>query len=409
MSVGPDGPLSGLTVIDLTRALSGPYCTMLLADLGADVVKVESPGGDGARVHGPFVDGDTTRAYGGYFQSVNRNKRSIVLDLRDPAAVATLRRLITCADVVVENFRAGVMDRIGLSYESLRAENPRLVYGALRGFGDPRTGASPYQDRPAFDVVAQAMGGLMQITGPPGHPTKVGPGVGDLFPAALTAVGILAGVVEARSTDTGRFVDVSMYDAIVSLCERVVYQHSYTGEVPEGQGNDHPLLCPFGLYATADGWVTIAAPRDRQWQRLCAVAGFPELGTDPRYATNAARVARRDEVRAVIEGWSLPLPAQDVVAALGDQVPCGAINTAEAIFADPHAAVRSMLVQIELPGCDRSVTVAGQPIKFAGAAPQIFRRAPLLGEHTTEVLARLDADADAPTSREESARASATQ
>ncbi|MFK0111972.1 CaiB/BaiF CoA transferase family protein [Streptomyces sp. NPDC091217] len=386
-----NAPLDGVVVLDLTRALSGPYCTMLLADLGADVIKVESPAGDSSRRTGPFPQDDAEHLYGGYFQSVNRNKRSVVVDFRSPEGIAAVRRLAAGADVLIENFRAGVMDRMGLSYESLQRDNPRLVYGALRGFGDPRTGASPHVDRPAFDVVVQAMGGLMGITGPPHLPTKVGPGIGDLFPASLLAVGVLAALTDRERTGRGRFVDVAMYDAIVSLCERVVYQHSYNQAVPTGDGNDHPLLCPFGLYRTADGWVTIAAPRDHQWQALAKTLGRPGLGDDPRFATNNARVVVRDQVRAVIEDWTSALPTAEVVDALSAQVPCGPVNSAADIYADPHLRIRDMLVELEQPGSADPVTVAGQPIKFAGAETRAYRRAPLLGEHTAEVLG-----ADAP-------------
>ena len=385
------GPLAGVTVVDMTRALAGPYCTMLLADLGADVIKIEPPAGDHTRALGPYATDDETHEYGGYFQSVNRNKRSVVADLRSDEGVATVRRLAGRADALVENFRAGVMDAMGLSYETLSAANPRLVYGALRGFGDPRTGASPYVDRPAFDVVAQAMGGIMGITGRPGQPTKIGPGVGDIFPAALTAVGVLSGVIEARSTGRGRFVDVSMYDAVVSMCERAIYQHSYTGTDPAGEGNDHPLLCPFGLYRAADGWVTIAAPRDHQWAALATAMGRPELAGDPRYATNAARVDAREDVREAIEAWTLSRTRAEITDAIADRVPCGPVNTAASIYADPHARIRDMLVELDQPGSARPVTVAGQPIKFTGA-PRPYRRAPLLGEHTAEVTAELTAE-----------------
>jgi crotonobetainyl-CoA:carnitine CoA-transferase CaiB-like acyl-CoA transferase len=391
----PEGPLTGITVVDMTRALAGPYCTMLLADLGADVIKIEPPEtGDHTRLNGPYAADDERKLYGGYFQSVNRNKRSVVVDLRSTEGIATVRRIAAGADAVVENFRAGVMDAMGLSYETLAAENPKLVYGALRGFGDPRSGASPYVNRPAFDVVAQAMGGIMAITGPPGHPTKIGPGVGDIFPAALTAVGVLAAIIEARDTGRGRFVDVSMYDAVVSLCERMVYQHSYQGVVPDGEGNDHPLLCPFGLYEAADGWVTIAAPRDRQWQDLCAAIGKPSLATDPRFATNPARVAARDDVRTELEEWTRAHTRAEITDAIADRVPCGPVNSADAIFADPHARARDMLVELEQPGSRHPVTVAGQPIKFGGTPSREFVRAPLLGEHTDEVI-----DALAPESR----------
>ncbi|MCW2532843.1 MAG: yfdE, partial [Blastococcus sp.] len=216
------GPLTGLRVIDLTQVLSGPFCTMLLADLGADVVKVEPPSGDVARLWGPHVptpegvEGPAT--YGGYFASVNRNKRSICLDLKDPEGRQTLLDLLDDADVLVENFRVGVMDRFGLSYEELHARFPKLVYASIRGFGDPRTGLSPYADWPAFDIIAQAMGGVMGVTGADAdHPVKVGPGIGDIFPAVLAAVGLLAALRHADATGQGQFVDVAMYDSVLAL------------------------------------------------------------------------------------------------------------------------------------------------------------------------------------------------
>ncbi|WP_395106176.1 CaiB/BaiF CoA transferase family protein [Actinomadura sp. SCN-SB] len=379
--------MEGLHVIDLTRALAGPYCTMLFADLGADVIKVEPLHGDVSRTQGPYRADDELLAFGGYFASVNRNKRSIAVDLSNAEGVDVVRRLAREADVLIENFRPHVMEEIGLPYEKLCAENPRLVYGAIRGFGDPRTGRSPYADRSAFDIVAQAMSGIMAITGrPDGEPTKIGPGIGDIFPAVLTAFGVMAAVADAQATGVGRFVDVAMYDAMVSLCERVVHQHSFVGAVPAREGNDHPLLAPFGVYRAGDGWVAIAAPLDRQWARLAEVMGRPELAADPALATNAARVAGRERVRAVIEEWTAARTRAQITETLADTVPCGPVNTVDALFTDPHLAVRRMLLEVEQPGSATPVTVAGQPIKVTGAPEQTFRRAPLLGEQTEEIL-----------------------
>ncbi|HEY1282105.1 MAG TPA: CoA transferase, partial [Acidimicrobiales bacterium] len=247
------GPLSGVRIVDLTRALAGPYCTMILADLGADVVKVEPPEGDLTRFTGPFARDDEEKAFGGYFGSINRNKRSIVLDLKRPEDCDRLLALVDRADVLVENFRVGVMDGLGLSYETLHERNPRLVYGAIRGFGDPRTGPSPYGDWPAFDVVAQAMGGAVSATGTAaGEIVRVGPSIGDLYPATIAAVGILAAVMHARETGEGQFVDVAMVDAVVALNEALIYRYSYTGMVTAPTGNSHPQLTPFDIYPTAD-------------------------------------------------------------------------------------------------------------------------------------------------------------
>lgn len=385
------GPLDGLRVVDLTRMLAGPYCTMLLADLGADVVKVESPGGDLTRYAGPFALDDDQHHFGGYFASINRNKRSIVLDLRDDADREVLLALVRDASVLVENFTVGVMERLGLSYEVLREHNPRLVYAAVRGFGDPRTGASPYADWPAFDIVAQAMGGLMGITGPEGQPMKTGPGVGDIFPGVLAAVGLLAAVRHAERTGEGQFVDVAMVDGVLALCERIVYQHALTGEVPGPQGNGHPLLCPFDVFATADGHVSVAAPSDNHWRTLCDAMGLAELGADERYARNGDRVARAAEVREVVGGWTGARTTAEVLAALGGLVPVGPVNTVADIVADPHTAVRQMVVEVDQPGSARPVSVAGVPVKLTATPGGVVRRAPLLDEHGAEIRAEIAA------------------
>ena len=244
------GPLQGLRILDLTHALAGPFCTQVLADLGADVVKLEPPQtGDMARLSGPFHPSDEERMDSGYFHSINRNKRSIVLDLKNEQGREILKALLPSFDVLVENFRAGVMDSLGLSYETLARKCPKLVYAAIRGFGDPRGGISPYVDWPAYDVVAQAMGGIIGITGTDAeHPTKVGSGVGDTIPALYLAIGILAAVLHAREKGHGQFVDVAMVDAVLGACERIVHQRSFgkVNAVPEG--NHHPFITPFGIF-----------------------------------------------------------------------------------------------------------------------------------------------------------------
>jgi crotonobetainyl-CoA:carnitine CoA-transferase CaiB-like acyl-CoA transferase len=364
---------------------------MLLADLGADVIKVEGPAGDMARGWGPHPDNaeNDAASYGGYFASVNRNKRSICLNLKDTADRERFHALLESADVLVENYRAGVMDKLGLSWESLHCRHPKLVYAGIRGFGDPRTGDSPYRDFPAFDIIAQAMGGLMSVTGDDAaHPMKVGPGIGDIFPAVLAAVGILAAVREADNTGVGRFVDVALYDAVLALSERIVYQHSITGHSPEPQGNSHPILCPYGVVATGTGAVALAAPSDSHWRRLAEIMGRPELATDPRYMTNDARLRNAADVYSAVQAWTRSLPTDAVIDRLGGQVPCGPVNTAADIARDDHVAVRRMIVEVDHPA-GRPIQIAGCPIKLAGAAEPRYNRAPLLGEHTDEVLAEL--------------------
>lgn len=381
------GALAGLVVIDLTQMLAGPYCTMLLADQGAEVIKIEPLDGDPTRSFGPFLDDDAERHFGGYFQSTNRNKKSIAIDLKSAEGAELLRRLVRNADVVVENFRAGVMDRLGIGYETLAAENPRLVYAAIRGFGDPRTGASPYVDRPAFDVVAQAMGGAMGITGPDARtPMKIGPGVGDIFPAALAAYGIMAALFHTKATGLGQFVDVAMYDGVVAMCERIIFQQSYTGRSPVPEGNQHPILCPFGTFSAMDGQVTIGCPRDGFWRELARIMGRPDLADDPRYATNNARLQLADETIALVEAWTRSKTKAEISVALDGKVPFGPVNTAADIMADPHIAARDMLAEVEHPGSQRRVQIASTPIRMTLTPGGVRSRAPLTGENTDAVL-----------------------
>lgn len=381
------GALAGLVVIDLTQMLAGPYCTMLLADQGAEVIKIEPIEGDPTRSFGPFLDDDTERHFGGYFQSTNRNKKSVAIDLKSAEGTILLRRLVRNADVVVENFRAGVMDRLGIGYETLAAENPRLVYAAIRGFGDPRTGASPYVDRPAFDVVAQAMGGAMGITGPDAKtPMKIGPGIGDIFPAALAAYGIMAALFHTKSTGQGQFVDVAMYDGVVAMCERIIFQQSYTGRSPVPEGNQHPILCPFGTFPAKDGQVTIGCPRDGFWRELVKIMGRPELADDPRYATNNARLQVAAETIALVEAWTSSRTKAEISAALDGKVPFGPVNTAADIMSDPHIAARDMLAEVEHPGSQQRVVIASTPIRMTLTPGGVRHRAPLTGENTDMVL-----------------------
>jgi len=395
VAIMPGGALAGLRVIDLTQMLAGPYCTMMLADQGADVIKIEPVNGDPTRGFGPFRADDEKHHFGGYFQSTNRNKKSLALDLKSEEGKALFRRLAKDADAVVENFRAGVMDRLGIGYESLAAENPKLVYACIRGFGDPRTGASPYVDRPAFDVVAQAMGGAMGITGPDARtPMKIGPGVGDIFPAALSAFGIMAAVHHAQKTGQGQFVDVAMYDGIVSMAERIVYQQSYTGRSPVPEGNQHPILCPFGTFPAKDGQVTVGCPKDSFWRELADAMGRPELATDPKFRTNNDRLKHSAETVAIVEAWTSARTKAEIAEALDGRVPFGPVNTAADIFADPHMAARNMLVEVEHPGSAAPVTIASTPIRMTATPGGVSRRAPISGEDTDAILAELGLGAE---------------
>lgn len=377
------GILRGLRVLDLSRMLSGPYCSMFLADHGAEVIKIEGGSGDTSRNNGPYRHDDLEHEWAGYFVSLNRGKKSVQLDLKTPEGKAAFRKLARTADVVLENFRPGVMDRLGLSYESLAAENPRLVYAAIRGFGDPRTGESPYADWPSYDVVAQSMGGLMAMTGPDANtPTKVGPGIGDIFAGMMMSFGILAALREADATGRGQFVDVAMYDAMISMCERMVYLYDMTGQVPKPEGNGHPLLAPFGLFPARDGNVALGIVDDSFWRKLTTIMGAPDLGTDTRYATRAGRSDSADEVNAIVADWTSKHTKSKLTELLGGQVPYGPLNTVADIFRDPHVAARRMLQSVPHPNPDHTPWhVAANPLRFTNHEPVAPSTPPRLGEH----------------------------
>jgi succinyl-CoA:mesaconate CoA transferase len=386
------GALDDLRVLDLTQVLAGPYCTMLLADMGADVVKIERPGGDLIRSNPPFFEDAEAEAYGGYFQSVNRGKRSLELDLGEETDREEFLSLVERADVVVENYRAGTMETFDLGYERLRERNPELIYSSIRGFGDPRTGESRRQGQPSFDLVAQALGGVMEITGEEdGSPTKVGPGVGDLFTAVLNAVGILAAVHHRDRTGEGQYVDTGMYDAMISLCERTVYQYSYTGEAPSRQGNSHPTLFPYDAFETTDGYVVVAAFGSNHWRELCEAMDRPDLAAE--YPDRESRLANRELLREAIAAWTSDRSTDAVLDAL-DGLPTAPVQDTADVFDDPHVDAREMLVDVEQPGADADVTVAGNPIKMTRTPTEPGRRAPLLDEHRAELLGEQPAEAD---------------
>ncbi len=393
------GALSDLAVVDLTQVLAGPYCTMLLADMGADVVKVERPGGDLIRPNPPFLEDPEAEPYGGYFQSVNRGKRSVELDFGDDADREAFLDLVAEADVVVENYRAGTMERFDLGYERLREENPGLIYSSIRGYGDPRTGETDRQGQPAFDLMAQALGGVMEITGhPDGPPTKVGPGVGDLFTAVLNCVGVLGAVHHRERTGEGQYVDTAMYDAMVSLCERAVYHRSYDGEALTRQGNSHPTLFPYDAVAATDGHVVVAAFSDGHWEALCETMDRPDLVAN--YPTADDRLAARDELREQIESWAAERSVETIVDRLTGTVPVAPVQDADDVFADPHVTAREMLVEVDQPGTGERVEIAGSPIKMSETNPRPRGRAPLLDEHREAVLGESGESAPADDPRE---------
>jgi crotonobetainyl-CoA:carnitine CoA-transferase CaiB-like acyl-CoA transferase len=387
-NVATIGALAGIRVLDLTQALSGPFCTQILADHGAEVIKIEPPeSGDMARLSGPYHSADIDHTESGYFHSINRNKKSVIINLKAPAGRDIFLRMLPSFDVVVENFRTGVMDRLGLSYELLRERHPRLVYGAIRGFGDPRTGASPYADWPAFDVVAQAMGGMMAITGPDAsHPTKVGPGVGDTIPALYLTIGILAAVLRARETGRGQFVDVSMVDAILAVSERIVHQMSFGKVIAEPEGNHHPFIAPFGIFPASDGHIALACPSDRFFADFCHALGASELLENQNFATQAGRRTHRQEAITAVSDLTARFSKAELKARLGGKVPFGPVYTMTEILEDPHFSARGMVAEINCPPIPETMRIAGVPMKFTDTPGGVYRQAPRQGEHTNEVL-----------------------
>ena len=383
-----DGVLAGIRVLDFSRMLSGPYCTMMLADHGAEVIKIESPEGDTSRTNGPYRGDDPEKKWAGYFVSLNRNKKSIVLDLKSAEAKVTVLDLVRNSHVLVENFRPGVMERLGLSYEELAAHNPALVYAAIRGFGDPRSGKSPYADWPSYDVVAQAMGGLMSMTGEDrDHPMKTGPGIGDVLAGMMMAFAVVAAVRHAERTGQGQFVDIGMYDAMISLCERMVYQYDIEGKVAEPSGNGHPLLAPFGIFRAADGWVSIGVADDAFWRELTKIMGRNDLLADARLATKAGRRHHAAEVNAAVTYWTSKRTKAELSAVLGGRLPFGPVNDARDILADPHVAARRMIA--EIPHADEDKPpwrVAANPVHFGRTPAVAPKPPPRLGQHGDEFI-----------------------
>jgi crotonobetainyl-CoA:carnitine CoA-transferase CaiB-like acyl-CoA transferase len=389
MQPGPTGPLTGVRVIDVTHAAAGPYAAMMLADLGADVIKVEPPRGELIRFLGPFHPDDRARSYGARFAFRNRNKRSLVLDLADEADRETFLQLVESADGLIENMRAGVLDRLGVGWEVCHARNPRLVYAAIRGFGDPRTGASPYVDWPAFDPIAQAMGGFIANNGPDADsPMRSGPIVGDLVPALHAALGLVSALMAAQRSGQGQFLDVAMVDAMMSLCESAHAMWVYAGQRYERTGNRFDAVAPAGVFGTADGHCAIVALTDAQWQALCAHMDRPDLLGDPRLRSVAGRAAERERVDAEVRAWTATLPTAEVTARLGGTVPVGPVHEAADWASEPHVAAREMLVAVQHH--DHGPTAQlGCPIKLTATPAGVHRPPPRLGEHDEEIRAEL--------------------
>ena len=378
----PTAALEGIRVLELGNFMAGPYAGTLLADMGADVVKIESPaGGDYTRALGPFAHGSPD---GAGFVRLDRNKRSVALDLKSERGARAFRTLAATADVLIENLRTGTMDRLGLGYDALAPEDPRLVYCSITGFG--RTG--PHRDRAGLDLILQAESGLMSVTGEPGRPpVKVGVPVTDLAAALYAAFAIVSALRARERTGRGQLIDLSLIESGVSLAiwESAVYLE--TGEVPGPLGSAHRLTAPYQAFRTADGYVAIGATTPPTWRSFCRVAGLQRLEADPDWRDGSTRNARARELASIIEEVTVTRTTDDWIASLADAgVPCGRINDLAGVFADAHLAERGLFVDLPHPTLG-SVRAIGSPLHLSETPPVMRRAAPLLGEHTRQVLA----------------------
>jgi crotonobetainyl-CoA:carnitine CoA-transferase CaiB-like acyl-CoA transferase len=387
MTIMNEAPLAGIRVLELANYMAGPYCGMLLGDLGADVIKIENPaGGDYSRGNPPFNAGE-----GAGFMLLNRNKRSLALNLKDPRGKEVFLSLAGSADVVVENFRPGTMRDLDLDYDVLSARNPRLIYLSATAYG--QTG--PYSDRPGLDLILQGMSGLMSITGEPdGPPVKVGVPICDLTAALYGANSILAALLVRARTSEGQFVDISLYEAGVSLAVWEAASYWTTGEVPERLGSAHRSSAPYQAVKTADGYITIGATSPPNWARFCEVLGLQHLRDDPRFAQNAGRRARYQELAALIEEVTATQPSQHWYEALeAAGVPCGVLQTYDQVLSDPHLQARGFFHDLPHPRAG-TVRALGSPARLSKTPPQLRRAGPMLGEHTEEVLRDLGLSPD---------------
>lgn len=378
----PNGPLAGLRVLDLTRVLAGPTCTQMLGDLGAEVIKIERPeAGDDTRGFAPpFVPNTKESAY---FVGVNRNKKSVTLDIAKPEGQAIIHKLLEHCDILVENFKVGALAKYGLGYEQLAKTHPRLIYCSITGFG--QTG--PYAPRPGYDALIQAMGGVMSLTGEPnGSPQKVGVPVADLFAGLYGCIGILAAVNHRNNTGQGQQIDIGMLDTHVAWLANQGMNYLATGENPPRLGNQHPNIAPYQEFPTKDGYIILAVGNDPTFERFCKAFGQEALLADPRFATNPIRVQNRQLVTDTLTPVMKSKTTAEWIEALEAlKIGCGPINTLEQVFADPHVQARDMVVEMA-HGSGEKVKVIANPVKLSATPPSYRSAPPVLGEHTNAVL-----------------------
>jgi len=379
-------PLEGIKVLDLTRVLAGPFCTMLLGDLGGEIIKVERPGtGDDARHFGPFLQGKSI-----YFISLNRGKKSITLDFKDEQDRKRLKKLVACCDVLVENFKPGTLDRMGLGYEQFAEINPGLIYTSLSGYGH----WGPESQKAAYDMIVQGRSGIMSITGEPeGPPVRVGVSIGDISAALFATIGINAALLSRERTGQGQRVDVAMFDSMVAILENAIARYFVEGQPPGPLGTRHPSITPFEAFQTRDEWIIIAIGNDSLWARFCRALGQEELIDDPRFATNSRRTDNYEQLQPLLQDIIGTYRAGDLSELLEKNgIPSGPINSVDRLFSDLQLKARNMLVNISDPDLGQ-VQAAGNPIKISSLSDLDYREpAPELGEHTREIMEKYGLD-----------------
>jgi len=373
------GPLEGIRVLSFGRALAGPFCTMLLCDLGAEVVKIEEPGkGDLARFMGPYLQGISS-----YFLSINRGQKSLTLDLQKPEGQRIALELSKRNDILIENFRPGVMDRLGLGYAKIAGHNPKIIYASISGFGQK----GPYAFKPAYDMIAQGMGGAVSITGEPGRPpVRVGFSIGDIGSALFAATAILAALHERERSGKGQYLDVAMLDSQVALCENAMARYFASGEIPRPLGTRHPLMTPFQIFPTQDGYLILITVSNEDWKKFCRLAGREDLLEDDRFQSHPTRIANYAAFeKAMNELMKTRTTAAWLELLEPAGIICGPVNNIEQVVQDPHIQAREMIAEVNHPRLGK-LKVTGTPMKFSRTPCKIEKASPEVGEHTEEIL-----------------------
>ncbi|MBW6487151.1 MAG: CoA transferase [Syntrophobacterales bacterium] len=375
-----NGALMNLRVLDLTRVLAGPFCTMMLGDLGAEIIKIEVPGlGDDSRSYPPFIGTESA-----YFMNLNRNKRSMTIDLKTPEGKDVFLDLVKCSDVVIENFRPGTMEKMGLSYEELSKENPSIVYSSISGFGQ----YGPYRDLPGYDIIGQAMGGIMSVTGwPDGPPTRTGVAIADILAGLCSGIGILSALLARNNVNRGQHVDVSLVDSVVAAMATVIQIYLVEQREPQRVGNRYEFISPYGSFSAKNGWVVIGIGNDKLWREFCSAIGRDDLLGVGVYQANVGRVKNDARVKQIVEEWTLQQNVKDIVDfLLKRKIPCAPIYGVKDIVKDEHIAkAREMIINVDHPKAG-PMRMVGSPIKLSATPAAFHAPAPLLGQHTDEIL-----------------------